>query len=99
VRLHNENVHENASDATKEIEAPPPLHHQEHNPPHYDHTIENSDDHHSANVNERTAPPMRMSVDSTPDFMHLPLEYQGYCPWTIAQRSGLLLPGDPSLGT
>ncbi|KAF0683601.1 Aste57867_24367 [Aphanomyces stellatus] len=42
--------------------------------------------------------PVRMSVDSTPEFMQLPLEYQGYCPWTIVQRGGLLLPGDPSLG-
>ncbi|OQR92109.1 hypothetical protein ACHHYP_04047 [Achlya hypogyna] len=42
--------------------------------------------------------PIRMSVDSTPEFMQLPLEYQGYCPWTIVQRGGLLLPGDPSLG-
>ncbi|KAG9403698.1 hypothetical protein AC1031_005185 [Aphanomyces cochlioides] len=42
--------------------------------------------------------PVRMSVESTPEFMQLPLEYQGYCPWTIVQRGGLLLPGDPSLG-
>ncbi|ETW00015.1 hypothetical protein H310_07455 [Aphanomyces invadans] len=42
--------------------------------------------------------PVRMSVDSTPEFMQLPLEYQGYCPWTLVRRGGLLLPGDPSLG-
>ena len=30
-----------------------------------------------------------MSVDSTPEFMQLPLEYQGYCPWTIVQRGGI----------
>lgn len=42
--------------------------------------------------------PIRMPVDSTPEFMQLPLEYQGFCPWTIVERGGLLLPGDPSLG-
>lgn len=42
--------------------------------------------------------PIRMPVDSTPEFMQLPLEYQGFCPWTVVERGGLLLPGDPSLG-
>jgi hypothetical protein len=30
--------------------------------------------------------------------MSLPLEHQGYCPWTIVTRQGLLLPGNPNLG-
>ena len=30
--------------------------------------------------------------------MQLPLEYQGFCAWTISSRSGLLLPGKPALG-
>jgi len=34
----------------------------------------------------------------TPDFMMLPLELQGYCPWTLKEASGLLVPGKPSLG-
>jgi len=42
--------------------------------------------------------PVRLSIESTPEFMQLPLEYQGYCPWTIVQRKGLLLPGNPALG-
>ena len=42
--------------------------------------------------------PVRLSLESSPEFMQLPLEYQGYCPWTIVRRSGLLLPGDPTLG-
>ena len=42
--------------------------------------------------------PVRLTLGSTPEFMQLPLEYQGYCPWTIVHRGGLLLPGDPSLG-
>lgn len=42
--------------------------------------------------------PVRLSIESTPEFMQLPLEYQGYCPWTIVTRGGLLLPGDPGLG-
>ena len=41
---------------------------------------------------------MCLSVDSTPEFMQLPLEYQGFCSWTIVSRSGLLLPGKPALG-
>jgi hypothetical protein len=39
-----------------------------------------------------------LTMESTPDFMHLPLEFQGFCPWTIVQRNGLLLPGKPSEG-
>ena len=30
--------------------------------------------------------------------MQLPLEYQGFCCWTIFSRVGLLLPGKPALG-
>jgi len=44
------------------------------------------------------APPVRLSIENTPDFMQLPLEYQGYCPWTLVERQGLLLPGNPALG-
>jgi len=42
--------------------------------------------------------PVLLSVDSTPEFMQLPLEYQGFCCWTITNRGGLLLPGKPGLG-
>lgn len=45
-----------------------------------------------------TEAPVRLSIKSTPEFMQLPLEYQGYCPWTIVHRNGLLLPGNPGLG-
>ena len=30
--------------------------------------------------------------------MQLPLEYQGFCPWTMVNRHGLLLPGKPAIG-
>lgn len=40
----------------------------------------------------------RLVKETTPDFMSLPLEHQGYCPWTIVTRQGLLLPGNPNLG-
>ncbi|TMW58568.1 hypothetical protein Poli38472_010127 [Pythium oligandrum] len=58
------------------------------------------DDYDEGNPNEEEGAtmPIRMPVDSTPEFMQLPLEYQGFCPWTIVERGGLLLPGDPSLG-
>ncbi|KAH8065642.1 zinc ion transmembrane transporter [Aureococcus anophagefferens] len=42
--------------------------------------------------------PVRLSVETTPEFMQLPLEYQGFCGWTVANRHGLLLPGKPALG-
>lgn len=42
--------------------------------------------------------PIKLSIESTPEFMQLPLEYQGFCPWTVVYRSGLLLPGRPELG-
>ncbi|CAM9199753.1 unnamed protein product, partial [Discosporangium mesarthrocarpum] len=42
--------------------------------------------------------PVKLSIESTPEFMQLPLEYQGFCPWTIVNRQGLLLPGKPELG-
>lgn len=42
--------------------------------------------------------PVKLSIESTPEFMQLPLEYQGFCPWTIVKRDGLLLPGKPNLG-
>ncbi|KAG5182608.1 hypothetical protein JKP88DRAFT_257717 [Tribonema minus] len=42
--------------------------------------------------------PVRLSIESTPEFMQLPLEFQGFCPWTIVNRRGLLLPGRPELG-
>jgi len=35
--------------------------------------------------------------DST-EFMSLPLQFQGFCPVTVARRNGLLLAGDPNLG-
>lgn len=42
--------------------------------------------------------PVKLSIESTPEFMQLPLEYQGFCSWTIVERQGLLLPGKPELG-
>lgn len=39
-----------------------------------------------------------LSVQSTADFMLLPLELQGFCPWTIVHARGLLVPGKPNLG-
>lgn len=42
--------------------------------------------------------PVRLSIETTPEFMQLPLEYQGFCGWTVANRRGLLLPGKPALG-
>lgn len=38
-----------------------------------------------------------LSVHNTPDFMLLPLELQGFCPWTIVHAKGLLISGKPNL--
>ncbi|CAM9453407.1 unnamed protein product, partial [Hapterophycus canaliculatus] len=47
---------------------------------------------------QSTDRPVKLSIESTPEFMQLPLEYQGFCSWTIVKRQGLLLPGKPELG-
>lgn len=39
-----------------------------------------------------------LSVHNTPDFLMLPLELQGFCPWTFVHARGLLIPGKPALG-
>lgn len=39
-----------------------------------------------------------LTLDDTPDFMLLPLELQGYCPWTMVNAKGLLVAGKPNLG-
>ena len=36
-----------------------------------------------------------LSVHNTPDFMLLPLELQGFCPWTIVHAKGLLISESP----
>jgi len=40
----------------------------------------------------------RLTSENTPDFMHLPLDFQGFCLWTIVRKEGLLVPGKPTLG-
>lgn len=53
----------------------------------------------TASFEDRTGErPVKLSIESTPEFMQLPLEYQGFCSWTIVKRQGLLLPGKPELG-
>ena len=39
-----------------------------------------------------------LTVHNAPDFMLLPLELQGYCPWTLCHAKGFLVPGKPALG-
>ncbi|TRY84443.1 hypothetical protein DNTS_035810 [Danionella cerebrum] len=35
---------------------------------------------------------------STPGFQDLPLQYQGFCGYTLIHSNGLVLPGDPNIG-
>jgi len=41
---------------------------------------------------------IRLLPHTTPDFMQTPLDYLGYCVWSIKSKDGLLVPGKPSLG-
>ena len=41
---------------------------------------------------------IRLMPNSTPDFMHIPLDFLGFCLWTIVKHDGLLMPGKPNLG-
>lgn len=41
---------------------------------------------------------VRLTNENTPEFMHLPLDYQGFCIWSLVRKSGLLVPGKPTLG-
>lgn len=40
---------------------------------------------------------IRLMPNSTPDFMHIPLDFLGFCLINIVE-SGLLMPGKPNLG-
>jgi len=40
----------------------------------------------------------RLLPQTTPDFMQTPLDYLGFCVWSIVKRNGLLIPGKPALG-
>lgn len=41
---------------------------------------------------------VRLSPKTTPDFQQTPLDYLGFCVWSIVSRGGLLIPGKPNLG-
>jgi len=41
---------------------------------------------------------IRLLPSTTPDFMQTPLDFLGYCVWSIKRKDGLLVPGKPSLG-
>jgi hypothetical protein len=36
--------------------------------------------------------------NSTPEFINTPLDYLGFCLYTIVKKDGLLIPGKPELG-
>jgi len=40
----------------------------------------------------------RLMPNSTPDFMHIPLDYLGFCIVTLVKKDGLLIPGKPNIG-
>ena len=40
----------------------------------------------------------RLSPKTTADFQQTPLDYLGFCVWSIVSRGGLLIPGKPNLG-
>ena len=40
----------------------------------------------------------RLLPHTTPDFLQTPLDYLGYCIWSLVKKDGLLVPGKPSFG-
>jgi hypothetical protein len=56
-----------------------------------DHIAQNTD---SAQVGDGI---LRLMPSSTPDFMHIPLDFLGFCLVNIVEQ-GLLMPGKPNLG-
>jgi len=42
--------------------------------------------------------PIRLTVENSPDFLQLPLDFQGFCIHTLVSSGGLLVPGNPALG-
>lgn len=47
---------------------------------------------------ESSAEVTLVDIRKTPEFAKLPLEFQGFCPWTFVRARGLLVLGDPGLG-
>lgn len=47
---------------------------------------------------EQSEAPIRLTLDTTPDFLHLPLDFQGFCVHTLVSKGALLVPGNPALG-
>jgi hypothetical protein len=47
---------------------------------------------------EQSESPIRLTLDTTPDFLHLPLDFQGFCVHTLVSKNALLVPGNPALG-
>jgi hypothetical protein len=42
--------------------------------------------------------PVRLTVENSPDFLQLPLDFQGFCIHTLVTQDRLLAPGNPALG-
>jgi len=42
--------------------------------------------------------PVRLTVENSPDFLQLSLDFQGFCIHTLATQDRLLVPGNPALG-
>jgi hypothetical protein len=47
---------------------------------------------------DQSKAPIRLTLDNTPDFLHLPLDFQGFCIHTLVSKGSLLVPGNPALG-
>lgn len=41
---------------------------------------------------------IRLTVENTPEFLQLPLDFQGFCIHTLVTQNRLLVPGNPALG-
>merc|ERR1712232_1384105 len=45
-----------------------------------------------------TQGPVRLTVENSAEFLQVPLDFQGFCIYTLATQNRLLVPGNPALG-
>ena len=64
----------------------------------HDETTESISKIQKSSLDDEISTPVRINAHSTPNFIELPLELNGYCCWTIATKHRLLHLGNPEIG-
>jgi len=52
----------------------------------------------AAGIGKESFKPVRLTVENSPDFLQLSLDFQGFCIHTLVTQDRLLIPGNPALG-